>query len=161
MRENICAFPHILGSPSSYMTLHPIPSEFPYLWGKFWFIFHQCRNTYMLGFVAGNQWRYVDCSTLYIVQFFNCWQCSKTAYETLVRKRCTFNKVLDTELSLKLRFSFMDLLCTMSVTMANSTIFHTLKFSFILLFMHKEPGSKNNNGSGPPKFAVFPAIQEI
>ncbi len=26
----ICAFPHILGSPSSYMTLHPIPSEFPY-----------------------------------------------------------------------------------------------------------------------------------
>jgi hypothetical protein len=29
--ENICAFPHILGSPSSYMTLHPIPSEFPYI----------------------------------------------------------------------------------------------------------------------------------
>jgi hypothetical protein len=26
--ENICAFPHILGSPSSYMTLHPIPSEY-------------------------------------------------------------------------------------------------------------------------------------
>jgi hypothetical protein len=26
--ENICAFPHILGSPSSCMTLHPIPSEF-------------------------------------------------------------------------------------------------------------------------------------
>jgi hypothetical protein len=24
--ENICAFPHILGTPSSYMTLHPIPS---------------------------------------------------------------------------------------------------------------------------------------
>ncbi len=29
--ENICAFPHILGSPSSYMNLHPIPSEFPYI----------------------------------------------------------------------------------------------------------------------------------
>jgi hypothetical protein len=28
--ENICAFPHILGSPFSYMTLHLIPSEFPY-----------------------------------------------------------------------------------------------------------------------------------
>ncbi len=28
---NICAFPHILGSPSSYMILHPIPSEFPYM----------------------------------------------------------------------------------------------------------------------------------
>jgi hypothetical protein len=26
--ENICAFPHILGTPSSYMTLHQIPSEF-------------------------------------------------------------------------------------------------------------------------------------
>jgi hypothetical protein len=29
--ENICAFPHILGSPSLYMTLHPIQSEFPYI----------------------------------------------------------------------------------------------------------------------------------
>ncbi len=29
--ETICAFPHILGSPSSYMTLHPIPSEFPFI----------------------------------------------------------------------------------------------------------------------------------
>jgi hypothetical protein len=28
--ENIVAFPHILGIPFSYMTLHPIPSEFPY-----------------------------------------------------------------------------------------------------------------------------------
>jgi hypothetical protein len=28
--ENICAFPHILGSPSSYMTLQPIPFKFPY-----------------------------------------------------------------------------------------------------------------------------------
>ncbi len=30
--ENICAFPHILGSPSLYMTLHPVPSEFPYIY---------------------------------------------------------------------------------------------------------------------------------
>jgi hypothetical protein len=29
--EHICASPHILGSPSSCMTLHPIPSEFPYI----------------------------------------------------------------------------------------------------------------------------------
>ncbi len=29
--ENIYAFPHILGSPFSYMTLHPIPSKFPYI----------------------------------------------------------------------------------------------------------------------------------
>ncbi len=40
------AFPHILGSPSSYMTLHPIPSEFPYIRGNF---FYQC-----IGDHAGN-----------------------------------------------------------------------------------------------------------
>ncbi len=38
-RANICAFPHILGSPSSYMTLQPILSKFPYIWGKFSFLF--------------------------------------------------------------------------------------------------------------------------
>ena len=31
-----------LGSPSSNMTLHPIPSEFPYIWGIFCFLFYQC-----------------------------------------------------------------------------------------------------------------------
>jgi hypothetical protein len=40
--ENLCAFPHILGSPSSYMSLHPIPSEFPYIFGKLSFIFFIC-----------------------------------------------------------------------------------------------------------------------
>ncbi len=40
--ENSCAFPHILGSPSSFMTLHPIPFEFPYMWGQFCCIFYQC-----------------------------------------------------------------------------------------------------------------------
>ncbi len=38
----ICAFPHILGSPSSHMTLRLLHSEFPYLWGKFDFLFYQC-----------------------------------------------------------------------------------------------------------------------
>ncbi len=28
---NICAFPHILGSPSSYMTLQLLHSELPYI----------------------------------------------------------------------------------------------------------------------------------
>jgi hypothetical protein len=28
---NICAFPHILGRPSSYMTLQLLHSEFPYI----------------------------------------------------------------------------------------------------------------------------------
>jgi hypothetical protein len=37
--EHICAFPYILlGSPSAYMTLHPIPSEFPYIRGIFFYI---------------------------------------------------------------------------------------------------------------------------
>jgi hypothetical protein len=39
---NICGFPHILGSPSSYMTLQPLPSKFPYIRGKFSFLFYQC-----------------------------------------------------------------------------------------------------------------------
>ncbi len=34
---NICAFPHILASPSSFMTLQPIPPKFPYIRGKFCF----------------------------------------------------------------------------------------------------------------------------
>ncbi len=42
MMKNICAFTHIIGSPSSYMTLHLIPSEFPYIWWKFSFLFYQC-----------------------------------------------------------------------------------------------------------------------
>ncbi len=40
--SDICAFPHILGSPSSYMTLQLRHSEFPYIWGKFYFISYQC-----------------------------------------------------------------------------------------------------------------------
>ncbi len=39
---NICAFPHILGSPYSYVTLQLLHSEFPYIWGKFSFLFYQC-----------------------------------------------------------------------------------------------------------------------
>ncbi len=45
---NICAFPHILGSPFSYMTLQLLHSEFPYIWGKFHFLFYQCRSLPML-----------------------------------------------------------------------------------------------------------------
>jgi hypothetical protein len=43
--ENICAFPHILGSLASYMTLHPIPSEFPYTWGNYFF--YQCSSGHL------------------------------------------------------------------------------------------------------------------
>jgi hypothetical protein len=34
----------ILGSPSSYITLQPIPSEFSYIGGNL-FSFYQCRNS--------------------------------------------------------------------------------------------------------------------
>ncbi len=40
---NICAFPHILGSPSSYMTLQPLPSEFPYI---------QCMRKILFSFLT-------------------------------------------------------------------------------------------------------------
>ncbi len=38
---NISAFPHILESPSSYMTLQLLHSDFPYIWGKLDFLFYQ------------------------------------------------------------------------------------------------------------------------
>jgi hypothetical protein len=41
---DIFAFPHILGSPSSYMTLQLLHSEFIYIWGKFDFLFYQCSH---------------------------------------------------------------------------------------------------------------------
>ncbi len=41
MTKYLCIFPYI-GSPSSYMTLHPIHSEFPYISGNFFFLFYQC-----------------------------------------------------------------------------------------------------------------------
>ncbi len=37
--EMFLAFPHTLGSSSSYMTLQLLHSEFPYIWGKFDFLF--------------------------------------------------------------------------------------------------------------------------
>ncbi len=40
VQYSICAFPYISGSP--YMTLHPIYSEFLYIWGKFHFLFYHC-----------------------------------------------------------------------------------------------------------------------
>ncbi len=42
---NHWAFPHIFGSLSSYMTLQLLHSEFPYIWGKFYFLFYQCILT--------------------------------------------------------------------------------------------------------------------
>ncbi len=33
---------NVLGSPSTYMTLQLLHSEFPYIWGKFYLIFFQC-----------------------------------------------------------------------------------------------------------------------
>ncbi len=33
----------------SYMTLQPIPSEFPYIWGKFSFLFYPCSRLVYFG----------------------------------------------------------------------------------------------------------------
>jgi hypothetical protein len=35
-------------NPSSYKTLQPIPSELPYIWGKFWLIFCQRKELYLV-----------------------------------------------------------------------------------------------------------------
>ncbi len=48
-RLYISAFPHILGSPSSYMTLQPLPSEFSFKGGKFNFLFYQCKRGRRVG----------------------------------------------------------------------------------------------------------------
>ncbi len=42
LQSLIWLFPHILGSPSSYMTLQLLHFEFPYIWGKFDFLFYHC-----------------------------------------------------------------------------------------------------------------------
>ncbi len=47
MEKIFHAFPDILGSPSSYVTLHPIPSEFPYTYMReilFSFLSVQCKR---------------------------------------------------------------------------------------------------------------------
>ncbi len=44
MMKYNCAFPHILGSPSSYRTLQLLHSQFPYIWGKF--VFYQCFSSF-------------------------------------------------------------------------------------------------------------------
>jgi hypothetical protein len=49
----------ILGSPSSYMTLHPTPSEFPYIWRKFsvFFFYQRDVRTKLFSLLS-------DCSTV-------------------------------------------------------------------------------------------------
>ncbi len=47
MRKYLRISSYIIGSPSSYMTLQLLHSEFPYIWGKFYFLFYQCRFTAM------------------------------------------------------------------------------------------------------------------
>jgi hypothetical protein len=59
---NICAFLHILGNPSSYMTLHPIPSEFPYIWGKFSFLFIRAAS-YIISCYWTNAFLFIKSTT--------------------------------------------------------------------------------------------------
>ncbi len=52
---NFCEFAHILGSPSSYIILKLLHSEFPYIWGKFDFLFCKCIESVGLS-VAARHW---------------------------------------------------------------------------------------------------------
>jgi hypothetical protein len=38
----LCISSYIM-KPSSYITFHPIPIEFPFIWEKFSFLFYQCK----------------------------------------------------------------------------------------------------------------------
>ncbi len=49
---NICAFPRILGSPYSYLTLQLLHSEFPYIWRKSDFLIYQCKATKTHEFIS-------------------------------------------------------------------------------------------------------------
>ncbi len=60
-----CAFLLILGSPSSYMTLHPIPWFHPYIWGKFCFLFYRVHrvesgNGHFLAYIP-SWWKNLPC----------------------------------------------------------------------------------------------------
>ncbi len=56
---NICAFPHILGSPSSYMTLQPSPIWISWCMRKISFLFYQCdRFTYPMPILLHTQVQY-------------------------------------------------------------------------------------------------------
>ncbi len=48
MRKLAQIFSHIWGVRKSYITLQPLPSEFPYIWGKFNFLFYQCIKSQRL-----------------------------------------------------------------------------------------------------------------
>ncbi len=50
---NICAFPHLLGSPSLYMTLQLLQSEFPYIWGIFLSVYTATAIPFIYAF-SGN-----------------------------------------------------------------------------------------------------------
>ncbi len=105
MTKNICAF-----NPSSYMTLQPLPSEFPYRWGKFYFIFYKCRrktakNVNLNGCKCEKKHAYKICK----IESLWAWTCfihwdppllinMRRRYSNLVRKireNLTSNKVLE------------------------------------------------------------------
>ncbi len=66
--------PHILGSSSSYMTLQLLHSEFPYIWGKFNFLFYQCilswASCFYLVFIAFLNWENI-CGGIHSLRCIN------------------------------------------------------------------------------------------
>jgi len=83
--------------PSSYMTLHPIPSEFPYIWGKFCFLFISA-SPWTLRFFP-RIWRHfcvpqttlnLPCSP-YTLKYFLCILRIRRKNEEYVERNFTFN----------------------------------------------------------------------
>ncbi len=67
----IYAFPHIR-SPSSYMTLQMLQSEFPNIWGKFSFLFYQSTLFFMWHFIKNSYVRHPQQKSKFN-QNFTCW----------------------------------------------------------------------------------------
>jgi hypothetical protein len=67
---NTCTFPHMLGSPSSYMTLQPLLSEFLTYDEKFYFLFYQCVSLLLTDWMQAVHYDKSKLSFCLVVVFF-------------------------------------------------------------------------------------------
>jgi hypothetical protein len=70
MWGNICAFPHILGISSSYMTLQLLHSEFPLYEENLIFFIYQCRAVLGALKLATDKLLNIYCTVLYVCVSF-------------------------------------------------------------------------------------------
>ncbi len=80
----ISAFPHILGSPITLQLLH---SEFPYIWGKFDFLFYQCVLSYPKHWLGSGSYQ-VEFKKFFRLARFGC----RTVSDRYDIKGCHFRK---------------------------------------------------------------------